>query len=107
MSQDEAIKVATRSGTATTERTQEDRIQEFSKILETSGVGNAKISRSLAEKIEQSGRGMSGFESKEDAIKTGIIEEEQFYYDKKGKTYKGKKVGDEIKLIEVQFTKSK
>ena len=107
MSQEEAIKVATRSGTATTERTQEDRIQEFSKILETSGVGNAKISRSLAEKIEQSGRGMSGFESKEDAIKTGIIEEEQFYYDKKGKTYKGKKVGDEIKLIEVQFTKSK
>ena len=106
-SDEESKEIATRTGTATSERTKETRIQEFSKILETSGVGNAKISRSLAEKIEQSGRGMSGFESKEDAIKTGIIEEEQFYYDKKGKTYKGKKVGDEIKLIEVQFTKSK
>jgi hypothetical protein len=72
-----------------------------------SGVGTSKVSRSLAEKIEQSGLGMSGFESKEEAIKKGIIEENQLYFDKQGKTYKGKKVGDEIKLIEVQFTKSK
>ena len=99
--------IATKTRDNIGERTQEDRIKEFTKILMDSGVGTSKVSRSLAEKIEQSGLGMSGFESKEEAIKKGIIEENQLYFDKQGKTYKGKKVGDEIKLIEVQFTKSK
>jgi hypothetical protein len=106
-SDEKAKEIATKTGDATRERTQEDRIKEFTKILMDSGVGTSKVSRSLAEKIEQSGLGMSGFESKEEAIKKGIIEENKLYFDKQGKTYKGKKVGDEIKLIEVQFTKSK
>jgi hypothetical protein len=106
-SDEKAKEIATKTGDNTRERTQEDRIKEFTKILMDSGVGTSKVSRSLAEKIEQSGLGMSGFESKEEAIKKGIIEENQLYFDKQGKTYKGKKVGDEIKLIEVQFTKSK
>jgi hypothetical protein len=106
-SDEKAKEIATKTGGNIGERTQEDRIKEFTKILMDSGVGTSKVSRSLAEKIEQSGLGMSGFESKEEAIKKGIIEENQLYFDKQGKTYKGKKVGDEIKLIEVQFTKSK
>ena len=106
-SDEKAKEIATKTRDNIGERTQEDRIKEFTKILMDSGVGTSKVSRSLAEKIEQSGLGMSGFESKEEAIKKGIIEENQLYFDKQGKTYKGKKVGDEIKLIEVQFTKSK
>jgi hypothetical protein len=106
-SDEKAKEIATKTRDNIGEKTQEDRIKEFTKILMDSGVGTSKVSRSLAEKIEQSGLGMSGFESKEEAIKKGIIEENQLYFDKQGKTYKGKKVGDEIKLIEVQFTKSK
>lgn len=87
-SDEESKEIATRTGTATSERTKETRIQKLEETLKNSknGVVDTRLARSLAEKIEKSGLGMAGFQPLSSVT---VIEKDKLYYDKNGKIYKG------------------